>query len=65
MEIWRIEVDSRYFDDLAVSIEEDVSTVIDTAIDLVQDTLNCFVRGFYINTEEYLVSFSVGLWSNK
>ena len=65
MEIYRIEVDGLYFEDLMISAEEDVATAIDVAIDLAQDVLGGSVRGFYLNTDKNLISLCMRLWSNS
>lgn len=62
METWHIEVDGYYFDDVIISIKDNVSDAVDTAIDLAQDTLGGSVRGFYLNTDINLISLSMGLW---
>lgn len=64
LELWRLEVDGRYFEDLAISIEENVATAIDVAIDLAEDTFGCAVRGFYLCPETNTISLYLGLWTS-
>jgi len=65
MEVYRIEVDGRYLDDIAISTEDSISKAIDGSIDLAEDMLGKPVRGFYFCPERNLISLYVGLWSNK
>ena len=61
-EEWRIEVDERYFDDLVVSVEQDLQETLDFAIMIVEKSLGRRVHNYYICPEHMLIKVWIGLF---